>query len=259
MIQLRNVKISYHRKVAITDVNLDIPKCSITTLFGPSGCGKSSLLFSINRLTDHLPNCKVEGEIRVDGKDISQLTQNLPTLRHKVGIVFQKSNLFPLSIKKNIFIPLFDRGWRRKNDQEEKMIRVLQEVGLWEEVKDRLNESAHSLSGGQQQRLALARTLALDPQVILLDEPCSSLDPHATLVIEDLLLNLRSRLTLLLVTHDMAQARRISSLTAVFTMNRGIGVLTGFGPPQQVLEKAKNPDYCHTWNGLTRISAEPCH
>lgn len=209
-----NLVIRYGDKFAVNDVTLSFAAHSITAIIGPSGCGKTSLLQGINRLTDLIPRCRVEGRVRVGDLDALDRKTDVIELRRRVGMIFQQPNLFPMTIRRNLELPLREHGLRDHRQLAEQIERTLIDVGLWNEVKDRLGKPALSLSGGQQQRLCLARALALNPQVILLDEPCSALDPLSTGVIEELLVRLRERCTLVVVTHNLAQARRISNRTA---------------------------------------------
>ncbi|MDB5392117.1 MAG: phosphate transporter ATP-binding protein PhoT family [Planctomycetaceae bacterium] len=211
---MEHVTIQYGNKVAVRDVSLLFAPKSITALIGPSGCGKTTLLTSLNRLTDLIPHCRVSGSVRLAELEIFDQRIDVIELRRRVGMIFQRPNPFPMSIRRNLELPLREHGLRDRHKLAEKVERTLTEVGLWTEVKDRLDRSALTLSGGQQQRLCLARALALNPEVILLDEPCSSLDPLSVAVIEDLLVRLRANCTIVVVTHNLAQARRIADSTA---------------------------------------------
>ena len=244
-IQTKNLSLRYGNKPAFEAVTLSIYRGCITALVGPSGCGKSSFIACLNRLTDLLPNCQLSGQIEVDGVDILTPGQNsnyfakmrsTATLRRRIGTIFQKPNPFPLSIWKNLALPLREHGIRDRDQIDSIVETSLRDVGLWQEVKDRLKASALSLSGGQQQRLCIARALALKPEALLMDEPCSALDPIASGVVEDLIASLRGRYTVLVVTHNLAQARRIADYTALFWLQEGAGRLIEYGPVQQIFE-----------------------
>lgn len=206
----------YGQKQALFDINLTIPERKVTAFIGPSGCGKSTFLRTINRMNDLIDNTRVEGSMTLDGDDIYSKETDVVELRKKVGMVFQKPNPFPKSIFDNIAYGPRIHGNKNKTDLEEIVERSLRRSGLWDEVKDRLNESAIALSGGQQQRLCIARTLAIDPEVVLMDEPTSALDPKATQRIEDLIDELSMDYTIIIVTHNMQQAARVSDFTAFF-------------------------------------------
>ena len=215
-VNISEVTIRYGSQVAVQDVNLSIPANKVTGLIGPSGCGKSSLLAAINRMTDMNADCTVTGSIQFGDQEVLDPSVDLIWLRKKIGMIFQRPNPFPVSIRKNIELPLREHGCRDRQKLAAKVEEVCRITGLWEEVKDRLNASAMGLSGGQQQRLCIARALALDPEVILFDEPCSALDPISSGVVEDLIAELKSKATIVLVSHDIAQARRIADQIAVF-------------------------------------------
>ncbi|MEM1111777.1 MAG: phosphate ABC transporter ATP-binding protein PstB [Pseudomonadota bacterium] len=203
---------------ALHNISVDIPKRRVTAFIGPSGCGKSSLLRCFNRMNDLVDHCRVSGQILLNGEDIYGPDVNPSSLRRRVGMVFQKPNPFPMSIFENVAYGLRIQGIRRNRVLDEIVERALRAAALWDEVKDRLNESALALSGGQQQRLVIARTIAIEPEVLLLDEPASSLDPISTLKIEELIYELKSRYTILIVTHNMQQAARVSDKTAFMDM-----------------------------------------
>ncbi len=205
---------------ALDDITLAIPEKKVTALIGPSGCGKSTFLRCLNRMNDLIPGTKVEGRILLDEQDIYSPDVNVVTLRRKVGMVFQKPNPFPKTIFDNVAYGLRVTGVRNKNLLAEKVEQSLRQAALWDEVKDRLHESALSLSGGQQQRLCIARALAVEPDVILMDEPASALDPIATQNIENLVHELKNSLTIVIVTHNMQQAARVSDITAFFYMGQ---------------------------------------
>jgi phosphate transport system ATP-binding protein len=209
----------YYGKVqALHDVSLDIAVNRITALIGPSGCGKSTFLRSLNRMYETVRHARAEGQILLDNEDTRDM--DLATLRRRVGMVFQKSNPFPKSIFDNVAYGLRVNGWRGKGTLQEAVERSLVRAALWEEVKDKLHKSAYALSGGQQQRLCIARALAVDPEVLLLDEPCSALDPIATAKIEELLFDLKRQCTIVIVTHNMQQAARVADLTGFFLLGR---------------------------------------
>jgi phosphate transport system ATP-binding protein len=204
----------YGEKQALHDISMRIPRRQITAFIGPSGCGKSTLLRCINRLNDLIPIVRTEGDLRFDGASVFHPSQDINLLRKRVGMVFQKSNPFPKSIYENVVYGLRIQGLNRKAELDEVVERSLRGAALWDEVKDRLDESALGLSGGQQQRLCIARAIAVEPQVILYDEPCSALDPLATAKIEELMQELKRDYTQVIVTHNMQQASRVSDYTA---------------------------------------------
>ena len=233
VVEMRGVSIFYGPKQAIFDVALSFPRQQVTALIGPSGCGKSTLLRAINRMNDLIDNVRTEGNILLDGEEINQPMVDVIELRRRVGMVFQKSNPFPKSIFENVVYGLRIAGVRAKSALDETCERSLRSAGLWEEVKDRLQESALGLSGGQMQRLCIARAIAVNPEIILMDEPCSALDPKSTTRIEDLISELRRDYTIITVTHNMQQAARISDHTAFLYE----GSLIEFGPTKQVFTK----------------------
>jgi phosphate transport system ATP-binding protein len=213
----RGVNVFYGDKHALHDVDLDIPEKSVTALIGPSGCGKSTFLRCINRMNDTIPIARVTGRIEVDKRDIYDPALDVVQLRARVGMVFQKPNPFPKSVFENVaYGPRIHGLATNKADLDEIVVTSLRRAGLWEEVKDRLNDPGTGLSGGQQQRLCIARAIAVSPEVILMDEPCSALDPIATAKIEELMDELRTNFTIIIVTHSMQQAARVSQLTAFF-------------------------------------------
>lgn len=246
------LSVHYHGKAAVRDVELSVNRGRVTAIIGPSGCGKSSFLASLNRMTDLVPGCTITGSARVEGHDVFEKTCNVLKLRRQVGMIFQKPNPFATSIRKNLTMPLKEHGSKKRADREAAAVRVLQDVGLWDEVKDRLNSSALALSGGQQQRLCIARALILRPRVLLMDEPCSALDPIASGVIEDLIRDLRagccatdetqSPLTLVVVTHNLAQARRIADDTAVFWVRNGAGAMIEAGPTSALFDNPRETE-----------------
>ncbi|HEX2029421.1 MAG TPA: phosphate ABC transporter ATP-binding protein PstB [Nitriliruptorales bacterium] len=214
---LQHVTVRYGTVTAVRDVSLEIPRNEIVALIGPSGCGKSTLLRCLNRMNDLVPDARVEGEVRYNGHDVYASDVDPVEVRRRIGMVFQKPNPFPKSVYENIAFGPRVNGHR--GDLDALVERSLRAAALWDEVKDNLNGSALALSGGQQQRLCIARTIAVEPDVILMDEPCSALDPIATLKIEDLMRQLRERYTIVVVTHNMQQAARVSDRTAFLTLD----------------------------------------
>lgn len=220
-ISAKNVNLFYGQKQALFDINLDFEEGGVTALIGPSGCGKSSFLRCINRMNDTILGCKIDGNIEIDGKDIYRKDLDLVLLRASVGMVFQKPNPFPKSIYENVaYGPRIHGLFNSKKELDEIVEKSLIKAGLFNEVKDRLNDQATGLSGGQQQRLCIARTIAVEPEVILMDEPCSALDPIATAKIEELIDELKDNFTIIIVTHSMQQAARVSTKTAFFNMGK---------------------------------------
>ncbi|QWC58050.1 phosphate ABC transporter ATP-binding protein [Erythrobacter sp. 3-20A1M] len=220
-IRTRDVDVYYGEKQAIDSVSIDIPTEYVTAFIGPSGCGKSTFLRSLNRMNDTIPSARVEGCIELDGEDIYRTKMDVVQLRARVGMVFQKPNPFPKSIYENIaYGPKIHGLAESKSDLDAIVERSLQRAGLWNEVKDRLGESGTALSGGQQQRLCIARAIAVDPEVILMDEPCSALDPIATARVEELIADLTGRYAIVIVTHSMQQAARVSQRTAFFHLGK---------------------------------------
>ncbi|MFN5782108.1 MAG: phosphate ABC transporter ATP-binding protein PstB [Novosphingobium sp.] len=220
-ISARNVSIYYGEKRAIDDVSIDIPTEYVTAFIGPSGCGKSTFLRALNRMNDTIVGARVEGEITLDGEDIYKSGMDVVQLRARVGMVFQKPNPFPKSIYENVaYGPRIHGLAGSKADLDNIVEKSLKRAGLWEEVKDRLADSGTALSGGQQQRLCIARAIAVDPEVILMDEPCSALDPIATARIEELIGELKGRYAIVIVTHSMQQAARVSQRTAFFHLGK---------------------------------------
>lgn len=220
-ISAQNINLSYGKKQALFDINLNFKPNSTTALIGPSGCGKSSFLRCLNRMNDTILSCKITGEIKIDGKDIYDKNLDVVFLRSRVGMVFQKPNPFLKSIYENVaYGPRIHGLFDNKSQLDEIVETSLQKAGLWNEVKDRLNDQASGLSGGQQQRLCIARTIAVKPEVILMDEPCSALDPIATAKIEELIDELKENFTIIIVTHSMQQAARVSDMTAFFNMGK---------------------------------------
>jgi len=225
----------YGKKQALHDVSLVVPRGKVTALIGPSGCGKSTLLRSINRLNDLIDNLTVKGEILLNGDPVYAPEVDVIEVRKRMGMVFQKSNPFAMSIFENVVYPLRIDGENRRSVLAEACERSLKSAALWDEVKDRLHDSATALSGGQQQRLCIARAVAADPEVLLMDEPCSALDPIATSKIEDLIYSLEGRYTVVIVTHSMQQASRVSDYTAFMYLGR----LIEFGPTETIFQRPK--------------------
>ena len=242
---MRNVNVFYDETQAINNVSLDLARNQVTALIGPSGCGKSTFLRCMNRMNDTISICRVEGELKLDGEDIYAKKMDPVLLRARVGMVFQKPNPFPKSIYENVaYGPKIHGLASNKAELDEIVITSLQKAGLFEEVKDRLDESGTGLSGGQQQRLCIARSIAVSPEVILMDEPASALDPIATAVIEELIDELKEKYTIAIVTHSMQQAARISQTTAYFHM----GQLVEMGETSQIFT---NPKHKLTENYIT--------
>lgn len=241
MIDARNVTVRYGQRVALRHASLRVRQGRIAAIIGPSGCGKSSFLMTLNRLTDLIPGAHVEGSIRIDGQQIIQRAADLVALRRSVGMIFQKPNPLPMSIRRNIQLALQEHGVRGRSQRESIMQSTLEQVGLWQEVKDRLNASALGLSGGQQQRLCIARALALQPRVLLMDEPCSALDPIAAGRVESLIDRLREHYTVVLVTHHLAQARRLADDVAMFWIENDAGVILEQGPADEFFAEPQHP------------------
>ncbi|MBX9814115.1 MAG: phosphate ABC transporter ATP-binding protein [Proteobacteria bacterium SG_bin5] len=217
----RHVNVLYGDKRAINDVSIDVELDHVTALIGPSGCGKSTFLRTLNRMNDTIPTARVEGEIQLDGEDIYAPHMDVVQLRARVGMVFQKPNPFPKSIYENVAYGPRIHGLAAGRAQMDAIVeQSLRRAGLWDEVKDRLSDSGTALSGGQQQRLCIARAIAVDPEVILMDEPCSALDPIATAKIEELIHELKGRYAIVIVTHNMQQAARVSQRTAFFHLGQ---------------------------------------
>jgi phosphate transport system ATP-binding protein len=219
-IEVRQFNFFYGEAKVLHGIDLDIPEKQVTALIGPSGCGKSTFLRSINRMNDIIPGARVEGRIAISGQDLYAPNVDVVALRRRVGMVFQKSNPFPKSIYENIAYGLRIAGTKDRRVLDETVERSLQRAALWDEVKDRLGASAMALSGGQQQRLCIARALAVDPDVLLMDEPASALDPIATQKIEELVYELKNNYTIVIVTHNMQQAARVSDRTAFFMLGK---------------------------------------
>src|SRR6056300_1396903 len=242
-IRSKNLNVYYGEKQALFDVNLDLNEKEVTALIGPSGCGKSTFIRCINRMNDVIDICKVTGNIEIDGIEINDKNLDVVSLRERVGMVFQKPNPFPKSIYDNIsYGPKIHGKGESKDELDEIVESSLRKAALWEEVKDRLDEPGTGLSGGQQQRLCIARAIAMNPEVILMDEPCSALDPSATARIEDLIQELRNNYTIVIVTHNMQQAGRISDETAFLYE----GHLVEYGATKKIFtqpEEKRTEDY----------------
>lgn len=237
-VEIQNVNFAYGTKQVLHDVTLDIPANQVTAFIGPSGCGKSTLIRCINRINDRIPNASVtSGSIRVHGIDIHRKDININELRRRVGMIFQKYNPFAKSIYDNVVYGLRIAGVKKRSELDEAAEKALTNAALWDEVKDRLHTSAFGLSGGQQQRLCIARVIATEPDIVLMDEPCAALDPLATLKIEELILELKKKFTIVIVTHNMAQATRCSDRTAYMYL----GKLIEYGDTMQIFKNPKDP------------------
>ena len=245
VLSTRGLSVWYGSALALRDVSIEIPRNRITALIGPSGCGKSTLLRCFNRMNDLIPGARTEGGILFDGRSIQGTDVDPVSLRRRIGMVFQKPNPFPKSIYNNVSWGAKINGFR--GDMDELVERSLRRAALWDEVKDKLYRSGMELSGGQQQRLCIARTLAVEPEVILMDEPCSALDPIATARIEDLMDDLKNEYTIVIVTHNMQQARRASDMTACLMLDHSaakdgqrIGIVAEFSPTEQLFTNPKD-------------------
>ena len=237
-IEARKVQVYYADNHALKDVDVDILDKTVTAFIGPSGCGKSTFLRCLNRMNDTIPICRVEGLITMDGEDINDPRVDPVQLRAKVGMVFQKPNPFPKSIYDNVaYGPKIHGLTRNKAELDEVVEKAIRKAALWNEVKDRLHASGTSLSGGQQQRLCIARAIATNPEVLLMDEPCSALDPIATAQVEELIDELRTQFSVVIVTHSMQQAARVSQRTAFFHL----GSLVEYGETGQIFTNPKDP------------------
>lgn len=243
-LEVRDLKLFYGDKQALNGVNMTIPAQRVTAFIGPSGCGKSSLLRCFNRMNDLVDGTRVEGEVLLDGQNIYHRNVNVVDLRRQVGMVFQKPNPFPKSIYENVAYGLRLQGIKKRHILDETVEKSLKQAALWDEVKDRLHDSALGLSGGQQQRLVIARAVAVEPDVLLLDEPASALDPLSTLKIEELITELKERYTIVIVTHNMQQAARVSDFTAFMYM----GDLIEFGATNTLFT---NPQHKQTEDYIT--------
>src|SRR5688572_17964846 len=242
ILEIEDLRLWYGEAQALQGISLDVSQKKITAFIGPSGCGKSTLLRCLNRLNDLIDGVKIQGDVRFDGGSIYAPAVDINSLRKRIGMVFQKSNPFPKSIYDNAAYGCRIQGISRKRELDEIVEKSLRNAALWDEVKDRLDESALGLSGGQQQRLCIARAIAVEPEVVLLDEPCSALDPVATAKIEELMKDLKDRYTLVIVTHNMQQASRVSDYTAFLYL----GQLVEYGPTQRIFlnpMKKQTEDY----------------
>ncbi len=241
----KNLSVWYGTSLALKEISIDIPKHEITALIGPSGCGKSTLLRCFNRMNDLIPGARMEGTIRFEDTNLTDPTLDPVALRRRIGMVFQKPNPFPKSIYQNVAWGARINGY--KGDMDELVERSLRRAALWDEVKNKLNRPGLDLSGGQQQRLCIARTLAVEPEVILMDEPCSALDPISTAKVEDLMDELKQDYTIVIVTHNMQQARRTSDMTACLMLDEAaglggqrIGVIAEFSPTERLFTNPRD-------------------
>ncbi len=241
-IEARKLRVYYGDFLAVRDVELRIPRNKVTAIIGPSGCGKSTVLRSFNRMNDLIPGVRIEGEVIFEGQNIYVPEVDPVEVRRRIGMVFQKPNPFPKSIYENVAWGVRINGFQgSQSDMDDLVEQALRAAALWDEVKDKLDQSGLSLSGGQQQRLCIARAIAVRPEIILMDEPASALDPIATLKIEDLMRNLAKDYTILVVTHNMQQAARVSDFTAFFTTDEHrTGHLVEFGPTEQIFTNPKD-------------------
>ncbi len=244
IIEVKGVKVWYDDFMAIKGIDIDIKPNTVTAFIGPSGCGKSTFLRLFNRMNDYIDGFRMEGKIKINGKNINKKKVNVEELRKEIGMVFQKPNPFPKSIFENVAYGLKIQGIKDKKLIAKRVEKALKQADLWEEVKDNLKKSALALSGGQQQRLCIARTLAVEPSIILMDEPTSALDPISTAKIEDLIFELKKRYTIIIVTHNMQQASRISDYTAFFY----IGDLIEYNKTKKIFTK---PEKKQTENYIT--------
>jgi len=237
-LQIKDLNVFFGEKQVLHQISLNISANKVTAIIGPSGCGKSTLLRSINRMNDFFEGVKVEGEIIFDGNNIYAEDVDPVVIRRRIGMVFQMPNPFPKSIFENVAYGLRIQGWRSRKAIEEQVIKSLQAAALWDEVKDRLHSSAFDLSGGQQQRLCIARAIAVEPEILLMDEPASALDPIATARVEELIRSLIEKYTIVLVTHNMQEAARASDYTAFLLLGR----LIEFGPTNQIFTKPQKKE-----------------
>ncbi|WP_425411495.1 phosphate ABC transporter ATP-binding protein PstB [Marinimicrobium agarilyticum] len=235
-LEINNLNLFYGKDQALKNINLKIPEKKVTAFIGPSGCGKSTLLRCFNRMNDLVDSCRIEGKLLMDGNNIYDKKVDVAELRRQVGMVFQKPNPFPKSIYENVAYGLRLQGVKSRRVLDEVVEKSLRGAALWEEVKDRLHDNAFGLSGGQQQRLVIARAIAIEPEVILLDEPASALDPISTLKIEELIYELKNHYTIVIVTHNMQQAARVSDYTAFMYM----GDLVEFGDTDSLFTNPTN-------------------
>ncbi|WP_298774040.1 phosphate ABC transporter ATP-binding protein PstB [uncultured Shewanella sp.] len=241
-LEIKNLNLKYGEKQALFDVSMQIPTKQVTAFIGPSGCGKSTLLRCINRMNDLVENCHIQGEILLNGQNIYHKKVDVAALRRNVGMVFQRPNPFPKSIYENVVYGLRLQGMNNRRELDDAAERSLRGAAIWDEVKDRLHDNAFGLSGGQQQRLVIARAIAIEPEVLLLDEPTSALDPISTLTIEELITELKNKYTVVIVTHNMQQAARVSDQTAFMYM----GELIEYGDTNSIFttpKQRKTEDY----------------
>jgi phosphate transport system ATP-binding protein len=243
-IEIRNVNLFYSEKQALHDISMDIGERRVTAFIGPSGCGKSTLLRCLNRMNDLIDNVRITGTFNVHGQDLYAPQTDVIEVRRRIGMVFQKSNPLPKSIFENVVYGLRIAGIKNRATLQEACEKSLTGAALWDEVKDRLHESGLSLSGGQQQRLCIARAIAIEPEIVLMDEPCSALDPIATAKVEELIYQLKNRYTIVIVTHNLQQAARVSDMTAFFWLGR----LIEYSPTEQIFT---NPKEAHTNDYVT--------
>jgi phosphate transport system ATP-binding protein len=243
-ILIRNVNLFYGKNQALHDISMDIGARKVTAFIGPSGCGKSTLLRCLNRMNDLIDNVRITGSFIVHGQDLYAGTTDVIEVRRRIGMVFQKSNPLPKSIFENVVYGLRIAGVRNRATLQEACERSLKGAALWDEVKDRLHDSGLSLSGGQQQRLCIARAIAIEPEIVLMDEPCSALDPIATAKVEELIYQLKNSYTIVIVTHNLQQAARVSDMTAFFWLGR----LIEYSPTEQIFT---NPKEAHTNDYVT--------
>ncbi len=242
ILSVRDLNLFYGEKQALKNIQLDMHRNQVTAFIGPSGCGKSTLLRCFNRMNDLVESARIDGSIRLDGEEINAPTTDVISLRRRVGMVFQQSNPFPKSIYENIVYGMRIAGNNNKSELEETVERSLKAAAIWDEVKDRLHDSALGLSGGQAQRICIARAIAVNPEIILMDEPCSALDPISTLKIEELIEELKRKYTIIIVTHNMQQAARVSDVTGFFYL----GELIECGTTRTMFtnpEKKQTEDY----------------
>jgi phosphate transport system ATP-binding protein len=243
-IEIRNVNLFYSEKQALHDISMDIGERRVTAFIGPSGCGKSTLLRCLNRMNDLIDNVRITGTFNVHGQDLYAPQTDVIEVRRRIGMVFQKSNPLPKSIFENVVYGLRIAGIKNRATLQEACEKSLTGAALWDEVKDRLHESGLSLSGGQQQRLCIARAIAIEPEIVLMDEPCSALDPIATAKVEELIYQLKNRYTIVIVTHNLQQAARVSDMTAFFWL----GKLIEYSPTEEIFT---NPKETHTNDYVT--------
>ena len=243
-IEIRNVNLFYSEKQALHDISMDIGERRVTAFIGPSGCGKSTLLRCLNRMNDLIDNVRITGTFNVHGQDLYAPQTDVIEVRRRIGMVFQKSSPLPKSIFENVVYGLRIAGIKNRATLQEACEKSLTGAALWDEVKDRLHESGLSLSGGQQQRLCIARAIAIEPEIVLMDEPCSALDPIATAKVEELIYQLKNRYTIVIVTHNLQQAARVSDMTAFFWLGR----LIEYSPTEQIFT---NPKEAHTNDYVT--------